>query len=199
MNPDPDQAPKDLAPAAPVARDHRAVLTKLEEVRAYVAALARSAERNLVIYGHTLEAGIYERPEFLDALKRLVLARPYARVRVLLASAVVDETHPLMRMATRLPSLIEIRRLDPKQDDASAFVVADARAVVYRMHCQRWDGMAELQNPLIAKLYLDKFEQAWANGLRFATAASGNAHVAGSGADFKSDEAVGVPAILRPL
>lgn len=146
------------------ARDSRAVLTQIDEVGAYITTLARLAERNLAIYGETLETEVYGRPELLEALKRFVLARPYARIRILLASSALDGAHPLVRMAARLPSLIEIRGVEPEDYDASAFVIADERAVVYRMHCTRWDGIAELQNPLIARLYLDKFEQAWSKG-----------------------------------
>src|ERR1700693_724316 len=48
---------------------------------------AKSAQRLLSIFTQDLEPLIYGEEPFLEATKRLVLARSYAKVRVLLADA----------------------------------------------------------------------------------------------------------------
>lgn len=144
----------------------RTVLTSMEEVRSQMVAVIRQAERSLALYTKTLEPQIYEHPSFAEALKRLTLTRPFARVRVLVAEQdALHRKHPLIVMAARLSSIIEIREVPAKLYDASVFVVADERAVVYRIHCTRWDGMADMQDQPVAKMYLAKFDQAWAEGL----------------------------------
>lgn len=156
-----EQSTPDSLPASAT----RVVLSSMEEVRQQIVAVTRQAERSLAIYTKVLEAEIYEQASFVEALKRLVLARPFARVRILLAEHDVHDKHPLFVMAARLPSLMEIRAMPMRQYDASVFVVADERAVVYRMHCTRWDGMADMQDQPVAKMYLGKFEQAWAESV----------------------------------
>lgn len=146
--------------------DSRIILSTPDEVRTRLIAVTRMAERSLCIYTKTLESELYEHPAFIDALKRMVLARSFARVRILLAElSVTLNRHPVVSLAARLPSLIDIRAMRAKHYDASAFAVADERAVIYRMHCTRWDGIADLRDAAVARLYMAQFERAWAESL----------------------------------
>ena len=47
--------------------------------------VVREATRKVSIFTHDLEPGIYDDPEFLEIIKRLVLSQTYARIRVLIA------------------------------------------------------------------------------------------------------------------
>ena len=66
----------------------RSILSSLDEYRATVAELATRAQRSLSIYTPDLEPLLYDQDCFLEPLKRLVLARSHARLRVLIAAAV---------------------------------------------------------------------------------------------------------------
>jgi len=44
---------------------------------------------------------------------------------------------------------------------SAAFIIADDRALVYRVQASRWDGIAELNDPLIARKYLAYFDEVW--------------------------------------
>ena len=63
----------------------RNILTTLPEVREASLQVAKSAQRLLSIFTQDLEPEVYGEDPFLEAIKRLVLARSYAKVRVLLA------------------------------------------------------------------------------------------------------------------
>ncbi|HWX30449.1 MAG TPA: hypothetical protein VNZ53_23785, partial [Steroidobacteraceae bacterium] len=80
--------------AAPTAGSGtRTILTTMPEVREASLKVAKSAQRLLSIFTQDLEPLIYGEEPFLEAIKRLVLARSYAKVRVLLADpsrAMVD-------------------------------------------------------------------------------------------------------------
>jgi len=144
--------------------ESRSILSTLEEVRAATLRCAASATRMLTMYTQDLEAQVYDQPAFIDTVKRLVLARGYAKVRVLLVepSRAVYESSRFIALARRITSHIEIRHANPAyRKDPCAFLVADDRAVVYRLDAKRWDGMAEMNDPAVARLYLDRFDEVW--------------------------------------
>lgn len=141
----------------------RTVVSTLPELRNQLLDVTRAAEHNLVIYAAELSAELYAQPAFLDALKHLVLARRYARVRILTSALPhqLSPRHPLLSMAERLTSLMEIRTVPTDILGATEFVIADHRAIVYRLHRTRWDGMADLNDTAVAKFYLAQFDAMW--------------------------------------
>jgi len=82
------------------------------------------------------------RKPFLEAIKRLVLARSYAKVRVLLADRPGPwSTTTDFALARRLTSCIDLRAMSPEYPaSAGAFIIADDKALVYRL--QRTAGTA---------------------------------------------------------
>jgi len=156
------------APMQPVAgtrgENHVRVISSLEEMRAAVDAVAASAQRLMSIYTPDLEPDLYDQNGFLEIVKRFVLARRFAKVRVLLSdsSRLLRDNNRFIAMGRRLTSCIDIRptavELQPR---ACAYLIADDRAIVYRVHSGRWDGVADLNNPPIARQYLDEFDDIW--------------------------------------
>src|ERR1700679_3527538 len=60
----------------------RTILSTMPEVRDASLKVAKSAQRLLSIFTQDLEPLVYGEEPFLEAIKRLVLARSYAKVRV---------------------------------------------------------------------------------------------------------------------
>ncbi|MFI4890762.1 MAG: hypothetical protein ACHQIL_09550 [Steroidobacterales bacterium] len=145
------------------------ILTTMSEVREASLRVANSANRVLSIFTHDLEPQIYGEEPFLEAVKRLVLARAYAKVRVLIADparAVVDKNR-FMGMARRLTSCIDMRSMSEEVSaSAGAFIIADDRALVYRPRANSWDGMSDMNDPAVAKIYLNFFEEIWSNSVQ---------------------------------
>jgi hypothetical protein len=144
------------------------VISSLEEMRAAVDAVAAGAQRLMSIYTPDLEPDLYDQNSFLEIVKRFVLARRFAKVRVLLADSgrLLRDTNRFIAMGRRLTSCIDIRPAvslagsRPKQK-AAGYLIADDRAIVYRVHPDRWDGVADLNNPPVARQYLDEFDEIW--------------------------------------
>ena len=159
-------APGGTVPDAPATRaeNHVRVISSLEEMRAAVDAVAASAQRLMSIYTPDLEPDLYDQNGFLEIVKRFVLARRFAKVRVLLSDSgrVLRDNNRFIAMGRRLTSCIDIRPVtgDARQR-ACAYLIADDRAIVYRVHPDRWDGVADLNNPPIARQYLDEFDEIW--------------------------------------
>jgi hypothetical protein len=140
------------------------VISSLEEMRAAVDAVAAGAQRLMSIYTPDLEPDLYDQNSFLEIVKRFVLARRFAKVRVLLSdsSRLLRDNNRFIAMGRRLTSCIDIRpAVMVARQKACGYLIADDRAIVYRVHSDRWDGVADLNNPPVARQYLDEFDEIW--------------------------------------
>jgi len=144
--------------------DSLRILSTRAEVCAAVNAAAAGAQRLISIYTPDLEPDLYDQTGFLDIVKHFVLARSFSKVRVLLQqpARVMRDSNRFIAMGRRLSSCIDIRHVAPDSpEQASAYLIADDRAVVFRMRADKWDGIADLNNPKVAKLYLTEFDVIW--------------------------------------
>ena len=97
-------------------------------------------------------------------MKRFVLARRFAKARVLLSDTtrLLRDNNRFIAMGRRLTSCIDIRpAVAGARQRACAYLIADDRAIVYRVHPDRWDGVADLNNPPVVRQYLDEFDEIW--------------------------------------
>ena len=141
-----------------------AVLTSLAEVRSAVNEIAATAQRLISIYTPDLEPDLYDQTAFLEVIKHFVLTRSFSKVRVLLAepTRVMRDSNRFVAMGRRLSSCIDIRYVTAQAPQrASAYLIADDRAIVYRMRADTWDGIADANNPPAARLYLQEFDNIW--------------------------------------
>jgi hypothetical protein len=159
-------APESTTPGAPSPKTSESltVLTSLAEARAAVNKAAASAQRLISIYTPDLEPDLYDQSAFLEIIKHFVLARSFSKVRVLLVepSRVMRDSNRFVAMGRRLSSCIDIRYVTGEAPQrASAYLIADDRAIVFRMRADTWDGIADFNNQAVAKLYLTEFDTVW--------------------------------------
>lgn len=146
------------------AADELRVLSTLAEVRQSTAAVAATGQRLISIFTPDLEPPLYDSPQVIEVIKRFVLAHSFAKVRIL----VRDHTrhsgsgNRFMSMAKRLTSYLEMRILVPEHAHLScSYCIADDRGIVYRMRADRWEGIAAVNSPPVARQYLQEFDLAW--------------------------------------
>lgn len=142
----------------------RRVLSSKDEIKAAIIDATSNASRALAILTPDLEPEIYDQTDFLDVLKRFILARSFARVRVLITqpSRSLTAGNQFVAMAHRLNSYIELRHLKPEIGERQdAFFIADEKAIVYRTHADSWDGMSDPCEPAVARYYLEAFDELW--------------------------------------
>lgn len=140
------------------------VIAALAEARAAVNTAAAGAQRMISIYTPDLEPDLYDQTAFLEIIKRFVLSRSFSKVRVLLVdpARVMRDSNRFVAMGRRLSSYIDIRYIaDQAPQRACAYLIADERAIVYRLRADTWDGIADLNNPPVARLYLNEFDGVW--------------------------------------
>ncbi len=142
----------------------RWVISTREETREAVIAIAKEATRKVSIFTHDLEPGIYDDPDFLEIIKRLVLSQTYARIRVLIADPIraIKNGNNFVHLGRRLNTYIEFRHVrEDLRTHGEAFCIADEKALLYRLQAGRWEGIADTYEPAVAKLYGTMFDQLW--------------------------------------
>jgi len=145
-------------------KNTRQVISTKAEFRAAVVEVGALATRSLTIMTHDLEPDIYDHNDFLETVKRFLLARSFARIRVLIMDPgrTLKNGNDFVSIGRRLNSYIEFRNArEEDRDHSEAFCIADATALVYRADANRWHGMADTYEPAVARLYLDTFEAIW--------------------------------------
>jgi hypothetical protein len=145
-------------------RGVRQMLTSVAEVRSAVMQVTGVANRTLSILTHDLEPDVYDHDDFLETLKKFILARTFARVRVLILepARVLLSASRFVAMGRRLNSYIEFRRITPElSEHPEAFFIADEHALVYRARAETWEGISDTYEPAVARMYLSKFESLW--------------------------------------
>lgn len=144
----------------------RRVLSGKQDFAAAVTEVAAIAGRSLAIFTPDLEHGVYDSGRFLEAIKRLVLSRTHARIRVLISDPgrIQHTVNRFLYVGRRLSTFIEFRHLpESYQGRADAFLVADEIALVYRARADRWEGIMDSCEPRMARIYLAQFDEMWQN------------------------------------
>lgn len=145
-------------------QSRRWVLSSKAETLDAVVELAGIAERRISIYTPDLEEGIYDQDVFLNVAKRLVLAKRYARIRVLISEPhrLVRSGHKFVTLGRRLNTYVEFRNVhEDFRHHREAFLIADKHALMYRVDARRWEGIADTYEPAVAARYLSLFDEIW--------------------------------------
>lgn len=143
----------------------RWVLANLEDTLAAAVEIAAVARRGLAILTPDLEPGVYDHEQFLEIVKRLVLAKRFARVRVLISDPqrTIRTGNRLVGLGRRLNTYVEFRNVhEDYRDHREAFLLADDTALLYRINHARWEGIADTYEPAVARRYLALFDEIWA-------------------------------------
>ena len=160
-----ERPPQPVVLALPMpAADELQVLTNLAEVRQATAAVIATGQRLISIFTPDLEPQLYDDPKVIEVIKRFVLSHSFAKVRVLLRDHTrhTGSGSRFMSMARRLTSYLELRILVPQFHHlTSSYCISDDRGIVYRMRSDRWDGIAAVNSPPVARQYLQDFDAAW--------------------------------------
>jgi len=145
-------------------KGRRWVISTREEMRQAVIDVAREASRKVSIFTHDLEPGIYDDPDFLEVIKRLILSQAYSRIRVLIAdpTRAIKNGNTFVHLGRRLNTYIEFRHVrEDLRTHAESFCIADETALVYRLQANRWEGIVDTYEPAVAKLYGKMFDEIW--------------------------------------
>ena len=135
-----------------------------EEHREATLKMSQQASRSIEIISHALDPQIYDTPDFIEALKQLVLKHYMVRVRILVFDPVtiVRHGHRMIDLMHNLPTYIEFRKPGFEYDGFSESVfIADATGYVLRTTPERYDGTVNFNDRRGSTLLRRKFEEMW--------------------------------------
>jgi hypothetical protein len=139
-------------------------LTCRQEIAEISAHMADQARRELLIHDPRLDPSLYDQMAFLQAVKRLALARPGLCVRALLSDSrsATQSGHRLIELARRLTSRIAIQRVaDEDQDGFDALLIVDATGYVHRRLANGLEAIADYDDSPTARRWRLEFEERW--------------------------------------
>lgn len=139
-------------------------LENTQEIRDTGCSMASQTRRELLLFGQTLDAELYDHRAFLAPLQRLALSHPHLPVRVLTADPrrTARNEHRLIDLARTLTSRIEIRRICTEdQERVDAFLVADECGYITRRLADTMVAMCDFHAPGEARRLKAEFDQIW--------------------------------------
>ncbi|MDH5408178.1 MAG: hypothetical protein OEY00_06165 [Gammaproteobacteria bacterium] len=122
------------------------------------------ASRSVDIFSQKLDSKIYNHRELIEQIKTCVLGSSHSRVRILIANpeALITHRHQIIDLAQRLTSNLEIRHTHADyRGDTQDFLLVDERATIRRPHGDRYEGIANFNNPAMAKELGHYFDEVW--------------------------------------
>ena len=149
----------------------RLTLAGIAERRAAAVALARQAQRRLDLFTPDLEPGVYDAPDFCEAVKRLVIhggRRALVRILVLDSRRARQEGHRLLHLGRRYVSKVRFRTLDEESGwfpAEAGFLLADASGVLVRQQGKTRGAWASFHDPAQGRRLSRQFESLWAQAV----------------------------------
>lgn len=126
--------------------------------------LARQATREILIASYDLDNLVYSNSDFTDILAAFVRGHRDAQVKILVwkTTPAVNQGHRLIELAQRLSSSVHIHEPDRvHREFIESFMVVDGRAYFRRPLADRFEGVASLDAPLIARDLRERFIEMW--------------------------------------
>lgn len=158
------QAPSDIDSLRLGVDKDEVRLTGNDDVRATAVALASQARRTLLLHTFDLDARIYDRQLFVEAVSALVRRHPGACFDVLIQNVdrVVRDGHRLVELARRLGSSIQIRRCAQQyRRYCGTFLLVDNTGYLYRPLSSRYEGLASFNNAAEVARLGKYFREVW--------------------------------------
>jgi hypothetical protein len=126
--------------------------------------MSQQSNREINIISRELDPLVYDVPEFIDSVKKMVLANRRSKLRAIVIEprTIARRGHLLLDLAASLPTFIEFRTpgKEYKHFNESLFV-ADRTGFVYRNSAERYEGNLSFNDKRKAKIFMDVFEEMW--------------------------------------
>jgi len=126
------------------------------------------ARRAVSISNANLDRALFGNDRVLQLISDFARRSRHVHVRVLVedAKSIADEGHPLLELARRLPSKVEIRRLpDDRTPSRRSFVVVDGTAVWIQPDRDEYVGWHNMRDRVEARRLTDEFAELFERGI----------------------------------
>jgi predicted GNAT family N-acyltransferase len=139
--------------------------TSLEDVIAATLALIANARREIRIYSADLEPILYGRADVVEALKQFAITSGGGNVLIITQDtlSVRADPHPLVDLAQRLPSVLNMRTpVEPADlQYPSAYLINDRDGYLFRQQSNYYRGVWSPVMPSRNRQLTDDFDSVW--------------------------------------
>lgn len=159
-----DNSPKPLLRDISEEERLRVGIEGIDTFREQAMMLANRAQREIRIFSLRLEPGVYSNNSFCDVIYAFATSHPLARVKILVKdiAQVIHNTNQLHELCLRLPSRIQIRKLDAKEETLhTEFLLVDRTGILYKQEPERFVGYVVAHAPLEAVELVEEFDKMW--------------------------------------
>ncbi|GAB3331858.1 GNAT family N-acetyltransferase [Marilutibacter aestuarii] len=134
-----------------------------EAARAALVGLVARARRELCLHTRELDPGLLDRPEIIEAIRRLVQDGGELRVLLRDPKAAQDALSPLISLGQRRSSAIAFRVIEEPVDlnFAGAYAFNDRGGWYYRPLGHRVDGETRIDDPARVRQLRAAFQEIW--------------------------------------
>jgi len=122
------------------------------------------AKRRIWIMANSISAPVLNDEQFRQSILQLAKINPQAEIRILLEDGKANPGRfsPLINLAQRLTSFVEIRTLPSNANKFSEWVtLVDFSGGIYRKTLESFSGFATYDSHLIAQRLITKFDDQW--------------------------------------
>ena len=127
-------------------------------------ALATQAKQKIAVISSELDAFVYARPEYVNAVKNMVLGNHRAEVRVVVMEAglLSQRGHKLLDLAGKLSSFIELRKVASEYRYLNeAVMIVDNVGYLFRENREHYRGKVSFNSRPESKALLEVFDSIW--------------------------------------
>lgn len=135
-----------------------------EENQLAVVRMAEQCKRSMDILSGDLDPDLFDKMEFLDAAKKMILANRRTKIRILVLDTkkIVTRGHRLINLARTLSSFIDIRVPGEEHMDFNEMLfVADTTGYIHRLYSERFDATVNFNDKRVSKHLIQQFDEIW--------------------------------------
>lgn len=129
--------------------------------------LLTRSRRNIAILSNELDPAIFNTEEFIEAISLVARNSRYAQIQILVRNtqSLLENGHKLAKLAQRLPSKINIRKLIVEPDDKKmGFMLCDNDGLLYKNDDASYGGFANYSAAAEVKHFRELFDYIWQYG-----------------------------------
>lgn len=126
--------------------------------------MLQQTRRDVAILSRHLDGRLYDTGEFIQALTQVATQHSRCRIRLLLRDVepLIKYGHRIIELSRRLSSMIGIRTIhEDYREYNEAYMVFDERGIIKRRYADRYEGIANFNDPRQAQELISFFNEIW--------------------------------------
>lgn len=144
--------------------DQLLLLESCQDFRDQTALICARARRHIDVLSHNLDYPVFNHVDTVAAISRMARTHSQAQVRILVRDTrpLVENSHRLVRLAQRLPSKIQLRKLTEEPENTEmAFVLCDRDQLVYKNDDREYRGFVNYAAAPEVRTLQETFSRLW--------------------------------------